>query len=43
MHTKIMEYVQEKNLDIEQLDEDELLRILNELQLLDDIQSKMQE
>jgi len=38
-----MEYVQEKNLDIEQLDEDELLRILNELQLLDDIQSKMQE
>jgi len=29
VHAKILEYVQQKNLDIENLDEDELLRILN--------------
>jgi hypothetical protein len=36
-----MEYVEQNSLDIDQLDEDELLRILNELRLLDDIQGKL--
>lgn len=43
VHSKIMEYVEQNSLDIDQLDEDELLRILNELRLLDDIQGKLQE
>ena len=43
VHAKILEYVQQKNLDIESLNEDELLRILNELELLDGIEGKFQE
>ena len=40
MHAKILDYVQQKNIDLENLNEDELLRILNELQLLDGIESR---
>lgn len=42
VHAKILGYVQSNNLDIEDLDEDQLLRILNELQLLDNIENKIQ-
>ena len=43
VHARILDYVQSRHLDLESIDEEALLKMMNELELLEEIEKKVKE
>ena len=43
VHGKILDYVERHQVDLESIDEESLLKMMNELELLDEIEKRVRE